>query len=254
MEATAINLDVEGRILYSMDPVSFANSLGFIPDPWQKDVLRWDGKRLLMNCSRQSGKSTLSAILALHRALYFSMSLILLLSPSLRQSSELFRKVTEFLRKLSVRPRLLEDNRLSCVLSNKSRIVSLPSSENTIRGFSGAHLIIEDEAARVDDNLYRTIRPMLAVSNGRLILMSTPFGKRGHFFDEWTGDNSWERIKVPATECPRITPEFLEEERKSLGEWWYQQEYLCEFEESVTSVFRAEDIQAALSEEVQKWF
>lgn len=247
------SLDLE-QMFPMLDPVAFAHELGFNPDPWQRDVLRWGGKRLLMNCSRQSGKSTIAAILGLHRALYFPHSLVLLVSPSLRQSSELFRKETDFLGRLSVRPRLLEDNRLSCTLSNKSRIVSLPSSENTIRGFSGVDLIIEDEAARVDDNLYRTIRPMLAVSNGKLILMSTPFGKRGHYYDEWTNGMGWEKIKVQATECPRIIPEFLEEERRSLGEWWFNQEYMCDFEESVTSVFRAEDIQAALSEEVQKWF
>jgi terminase large subunit-like protein len=247
MEAIAHDLQL------ALDPVAFAIELGFTPDPWQETVLRWTGKRLLMNCSRQSGKSTTAAILGLHRALYHPKSLVLLVSPSLRQSSELFRKVTEFLGNLSVRPKLLEDNRLSCTLQNKSRIVSLPSSEATIRGFSGANLIIEDESARVDDSLYKTIRPMLAVSNGKLILMSTPFGKRGHFFEEWTSGVAWERVEISATECPRITPEFLEEERRSLGEWWYQQEYMCEFMESVGAAFRTEDIQMAFSEEVHQW-
>lgn len=94
---------------------------------------------------------------------------------------------------------------------------------------------------------------MLAVSNGKLILMSTPFGKRGHFYEEWTNGEKWERVKVPATDCPRISPEFLEEERRSLGEWWYQQEYMCEFMEAVDAVFRTEDIQQMFKEEVQQW-
>ena len=202
------------------------------------------GRRLVLNCARQTGKSTTAATLALHRALYYPGSLILLVSPSQRQSTELFRKIAALLDHLpeamdsapkhpqrsssplskhpersssplpkhpersssplpkhperSVaeskdaavylpRPALLEDNRLSCVFANRSRIVSLPSSEATIRGFSGASLIIEDEASRVPDDLYRAIRPMLATSNGRIILMSTPFGKRGHFSDVWHG-------------------------------------------------------------------
>lgn len=236
-----------------LDPVTFATELGFIPDPWQQGVLRWDGKRLLMNCSRQSGKSTTASLLGLHRALYFPGSLVLLVSPSLRQSSELFRKVTEFLNSLSVKPKLTEDNKLSCALENKSRIVSLPSSETTIRGFSSVDLIVEDEAARVSDDLYRTVRPMLAVSNGRLILMSTPFGKRGHFYEEWHSGHSWERVKVAAPECPRINPEFLAEERRSLGEWWYLQEYMCEFQEAVDSCFRTEDIDRAFSESFDEW-
>ncbi|MGE5445996.1 MAG: terminase large subunit domain-containing protein [Ignavibacteriales bacterium] len=247
-------MEIAHDLRLALDPVAFALDLGFIPDPWQERVLRWTGKRLLMNCSRQSGKSTTAAILGLHRALYYPKSLILLVSPSLRQSSELFRKVTEFLGNLSMRTELMEDNRLSCTLQNKSRIVSLPSSENTIRGFSNVSLVIEDESARVSDDLYRTIRPMLAVSKGRLILMSTPFGKRGHFFEEWTNGDGWERVRVPATECPRISPEFLEQERGSLGEWWFNQEYMCEFMETLDNLFGYDLINKAVSSDIKPLF
>ncbi|MBC7341185.1 MAG: hypothetical protein H5U02_01815 [Clostridia bacterium] len=242
----------------ALDPVIFAReALGFTPDPWQEQALRWSGKRLLLNCSRQSGKSTTAAILALHRAIFYPSSLVLLVSPSLRQSSELFRKAQDLLKALPAeqQPELVEDNKLSLTMKNKSRIVSLPGSEGTIRGFSGASLIIEDEAARVPDDLYFAVRPMLAVSGGRLILMSTPFGKRGHFFKEWTeGSDTWERIQITAHECPRISPEFLEEERQALGEWWFRQEYLCEFVETVDQVFTYDQVMAAISGEIEPLF
>jgi len=208
----------------------------------------------MLNCSRQSGKSTTASILALHRAIFYPDNLILLVSPSLRQSSELFRKVGEQIKRLEVKLKLLEDNKLSCTLNNKSRIVSLPSSEGTIRGYSGASLIIEDEASRVDDELYRAIRPMLAVSNGRLILMSTPFGKRGHFYKEWSEGEGWEKVEVKATECARISPEFLEEEKRSLGEWWFKQEYMCEFVETIDQVFSYQYIEKSLSDDVRPLF
>jgi hypothetical protein len=241
---------------HGLDPACFARgALGFNPDPWQERALRWSGKRLLLNCCRQSGKSTTAAILGLHRALFYPGSLVLLVSPSLRQSGELFRKVGEHLQRLQTAPRKVEDNRLSVTLANSSRIVSLPSTENTVRGFSGAALIIEDEAARVPDELYIAVRPMLAVSGGRLILLSTPFGKRGHFFKEYTeGGRNWERIRIPAPECPRITVEFLREERASLGDWWYRQEYMCEFVETENSVFYYEQVMTALSAEVKPLF
>ena len=174
-------------LAHALDPAAFSRSLGIEPDPWQAGVLRWSGKRLVLNCARQTGKSTTAATLALHCALYVPRSLILLVSPSLRQSTELFRKVGVLLARLPAAPSLVEDNRLSCVFANRSRIVSLPSSEATIRGFSGAALIVEDEASRVSDDLYRAVRPMLATSGGRLILMSTPYGKRGHFWEAWSG-------------------------------------------------------------------
>lgn len=235
-------------LAWALDPVAFAlDALGFTPDPWQAGVLRWSGKRLIMNVTRQGGKSTTAALLGLHTALYYPRSLVLLVSPSLRQSGELFRKVADFLRSLKVQPKLVEDNKLTCQLENRSRIVSLPSTEATVRGYSGADLIIEDEASRVPDVLYMSIRPMLAVSGGRLILMSTPFGKRGHYWEVWDeGGPEWERVEVDATECPRITAEFLEEERRSMPDWWYRQEYGCEFAEDEAAVFRLEDIMAAL--------
>jgi hypothetical protein len=239
----------------ALDPVLFARSLRLEPDEWQREVLREDSKRVLLNCCRQSGKSTTAAIKALHRALYVPSSLILLISPSLRQSGELFRTVSNLLDRIEQAPALFENNRLSLVMENGSRIVSLPSKEATVRGFAGVDLIIEDEAARVPDDLYRAIRPMLAVSGGQLILMSTPFGKRGHFHDEWeNGRDHWRRVRIDAYRCPRISPEFLEEERRSLGEMWFRSEYLCQFTETVDSVFGYEVVMSAMSQDVKPLF
>lgn len=245
----------KAALIYS-SPLFFArNSLGFAPDPWQEKVLSWQGKRLLLNCCRQSGKSTTTAVLALHKAVHFPKSLILLVSPSLRQSAELFKKVSEFLALLPVRPALTEDNKLSLQMANGSRIVSLPAKESNVRGFSGPSLIIEDEAARVHDELYMAMKPMLAISNGAHILMSTPFGKRGHFHEAWeTGGDSWDRIKVTASDCPRITPAFLAEERRSMPALWFDSEYNCEFVDTVDQVFATEDIERALSDTVQPLF
>lgn len=248
-------MPIAGYMRHSLSTVIFSREcLGINPDPWQEQVMMSSAKRILLNCSRQSGKSTSSAIIALHRAVFYPESLILLFSPSLRQSSELFKKVQAFYRLVPDQPRLPEDNKLSMTLKNGSRIVSLPSSEANIRGFSAVSLVIEDEASRVDDNLYRAVRPMLAVSSGKIMLMSTPWGKRGHFFEEWTGGNLWERIEIPATVCPRISPVFLEEEMKSQGAWWFSQEYMCQFMETTDSLFNYDTIMAAMDDDLQPLF
>jgi len=95
---------------------------------------------------------------------------------------------------------------------------------------------------------------MLAVSGGRLVLMSTPFGKRGHFFEAWSNAPEWEKVMIPAPQCPRITPEFLEEERRALGEWWWRQEYMCEFTETIDQVFSYDLVMSAISNEVKPLF
>jgi hypothetical protein len=240
---------------HALDPVAFAAEvLRLDLDPWQRQVIASTGKRDLLNCSRQAGKSTTAAVLGLHEALYRPGSLTILVSPSQRQSSELFRKVTELRELLPTQPELSEDNKLSMSVKGGGRVLSLPGSEATIRGFSGATLLIEDEASRVPDELYMAIRPMLAVRQGRLILMSTPFGKRGHFWNEWDTGTTWQRVEVPATAVPRISQEFLEEERRAMGDFWFSQEYMCEFRESTDSVFGYGDVMRALSDDVPVLF
>src|ERR687897_3151559 len=159
----------------ALDRVSFARKAGLDPDLWQRDLLQSSSDRVLLNCCRQSGKSTMTTIVALHRALYHPASLILCLAPALRQSQELFGKVLGFYRDLD-RPVLAQaERKLSLELENESRIVTLPGTEKTVRGFSGVDLLVVDEAARVADELYYAVRPMLAVSGGRLLMLSTPF-------------------------------------------------------------------------------
>jgi len=84
--------------------------------------------------------------------------------------------------------------------------------------------------------------------------MSTPFGKRGHFYKEWSEGQGWERIQINAINCPRISPEFLEEEKRSLGEWWFKQEYMCEFVETIDQVFSYQYIEKSLSDDVKPLF
>ena len=238
----------------ALDRVTFAKRLGMEPDPWQEDLLRSTSDRVLLNCCRQSGKSTMTAVVALHRALYHPGSLILCLAPALRQSQELFSKMAGFYRDLGRPVSAIAERKLSLELENRSRIITLPGSEKTVRGFSGATLLVVDEAARVDDSLYYALRPMLAVSSGSLMMLSTPYGKRDVFFEEWTNAIGWERYRVPADECPHISEAFLDEERRALPRRVYRQEYECSFEETDDQVFSFEDVAAAISQDVTPLF
>jgi hypothetical protein len=196
----------------------------------------------------------MAGLLALHKALIVPSSLILILAPAERQAKELFSKVAEAYRVLGHAVPAESYRKMGMELSNGSRIEALPGTEKTIRGFSGVDLLLVDEASRVADELYFAVRPMLAVSGGRLMMLSTPYGRRGVFFEEWTGDGAWERYEVPAGHCPRISEEFLEEERQALPRRIYRQEYECSFEDTEDAVFAYEDVQAAISSEVTPLF
>ena len=255
--AAARNLVARRQTEEARHPVMLAERVGLTPDAWQADLLKSEARQMILLCSRQAGKSTVSSLLALHAALYHPLALILLLSPSLRQSQELFRKVKDAYSALAASAvTAREESSLRMEFSNGSRIVALPGSkEATVRGFSGVSLLVVDEAARVSDELYQAIRPMLAVSGGRIIALSTPFARRGWFHHEWTeGGADWHRTKVTAHDCPRISREWLEQERKQIGEWWYRQEYEVAFVETVDQVFRYDDIMRALDADVEPLF
>ncbi len=236
------------------EPERILSGAGLPPDPWQRDFLRSAAKQVLLLCCRQAGKSTAAAAFALRVALLEAPALILLLSPTQRQSSELFRKARDLFNAAGKPVPVRRQSALQVELANGSRLVCLPGSEGTIRGYSGARLLVIDEAARVSESLYRAVRPMLAVSQGRLVALSTPFGKRGWFHDEWHGDGDWLRVKITADQCPRIPREFLEEERRALGERWWRQEYQTEFSEVIDAVFSSADIRAALCDDVEPLF
>lgn len=236
----------------ALDPALIAHDCGIVPDPWQAELLRTRPRRSLLLCARQSGKSTVTALTALDTAIYQAPALVLLVSPSQRQSAELFRTVMMFHSKLDGAPALTMESVLRAELSNGSRILALPGTEKTIRGFSAADLVVIDEAARVEDQLLAAVRPMMATTEGggRLIALTTPAGKRGFFYEAWTGHDDWTRVRVTADQCPRISKDFLDEELRELGAQRFSEEYGVEFLDPDEAVFPTAIIDAAFSAEV----
>lgn len=217
------------RRLGATDPVAYARASGFVADPWQQRVLRSKSKRILLNCCRQAGKSTVLAFRALHRAIYTPKSLVLIVAPSWRQSAEVLRKVQDFLTALPVPAHLETDSKTEVALKNGSRIVSLPAGEAKIRGFSAVTELILDESGDVPDELYRAVLPMLIISRGTLLAGGTPKGRRGFFFESWDkGGDGWDRIEAPWTECPRMDATEIESQRLGLRER-FAQEFECQF-------------------------
>ena len=232
-----------------LDAVGFARRrLGFEPDELQAQIFRSRSKRLLLNCSRQWGKSSVCAIAALYRAWFRPGSLVVIAGPSGRQTAEFVDKVREFASRLDIKPRGDGRNK-SLVLPNKSRIVGVPSTQKTVRCFSGASMLVFDEAAYASDRLYLAMRPVLAASGGDLWCLSTPNGKSGFFWEAWAkGGAAWTRVMAPATECARISKEFLEEERRTHPDNWFRQEYMGKFVQDSEGLFDMELVDKAFED------
>jgi hypothetical protein len=219
---------------------------GLSPDPWQRTLCRSTSDRVLLLCSRQLGKSTGVAFVALNEAYLHDDSLILLSSKTERQAGELFTKITRYHRQLGLVP-TVRDMALQLELENGSRIIALCGEGDNFRGFSDPRLCLVDEASIVSDSVMTALLPMLIVSGGRLMALSTPKGKRGWFFEQYVSDSTdWLRINARADESPRISKQRLEEQRRSLGERLYSQEFSNMFIEAEGQLFSDETIAAIL--------
>lgn len=236
---------------HALDPSTLALDLGLELDPWQLKCLQSENERILLCCSRQAGKSTVAALRALH-ALMFDQakSLILVISPSQRQSQELFRIIADMMRRLGVQD-VVDETTLRLEMRNGSRCIALPASTATIRGLSAATLIVIDEAAYVGDELFTAIRPMLAVRRGRLMALSTPAGTQGFFYEQWRRGRGWDRYHVKCWDVPRLDSAWLEEERDLMGPLLFSREYEAEFMENDDALFTAAMIESALDDTIE---
>jgi len=221
------------------------------PEGWQRDVLLSPAKFLAVLCPRQVGKSTITAAAVLNYAMYRPGSIVLLASPTKRQSDLLFEKVLDIFHALPQRPTGARAIAGRLELPNGSRVISLPGNERTIRGLS-ADFIVIDEAAQTSDELFNAVVPMIAARDGRIILLSTPYGQRGFFYKACTDRRlGWNIITIKAEQSARLSPQTLQSLRQTMNPIAFRQEYLCEFLGDSSRYFPAELIEAAIDPNIE---
>ncbi len=233
-----------------VDAVAFARiKLGVAPDEWQTRLMRGTSDVVAL-CGRRVGKSQSAGWAAAHHVVEGRNRTALCISPTQRQSGEVFRLAKAAIVKSLPDADFPTDNRLSVELPNGSRLLSLPGDPGTVRGLT-ASLVVLDETQSLPDGgheLFASVRPMLATTGGRMIVLGTPLDRVGLLFDVWEGDaaREWQKLHVPSTDCPRIPASFLESERRLLGEVIFRREYLAEFSASATGMFDPDLLQAAM--------
>lgn len=258
----------------AVDPVAYLRSLGLEPFEWQVEALK-PADRLLLLCARQSGKTTIVAGKAGHRVRYSRNSENLIVCPAQDQSKQVMQRFEEF----TLLDRSLPSPEIDSVFekfwrAKRNRVLALPGSERSVRGYSDPDIIIADEAARIDDGTYIAFRPWMTGGKSQLIAMTTPYGKRGWFHKAWESSRRWKKILVrvrwdvhngrlidamPEDEfrdywaqkgvlayySPRHTRAWCEEELEENGEWAFRQEYCCEFMDLNDQWISDADIRAA---------
>ena len=233
------------------DTVLFARIiLGFNPFPYQEKFLKDESKRVVACFGRQTGKTTVVAVRAVHFAFTNAEAVVLVVSPSLRQSMIMFERICRFIESNPYTAKSVRRKTCTVVeLRNGSRIIALPCAAHRLRGFT-AHMVIVDEAAFVPDEVVTEIlNPMLAATDGVLILAGTPWG-RNYFYKAFT-DPDFSVHKVKSSECPLISEEFLRKQRECMTAEAYAREYEAEFVEETQSYFSQNLVQHCLAPELQ---
>jgi hypothetical protein len=194
--------------------------LGVEPTKWQEDFLRAPrGASILALTARQCGKTTTAAWAMAHRALFVPGSLSVIACPAQRQSSEAVGRVHEAVMRAG--GKLETNNVYGLELTNGSRVLALPGSDDSIRGLTVDGWIVADETARLPNDLIAALRPMRARRpDARFAMLSTAWSRTDPFWTAWASDDpSWIRLKATAdTDAVHYPPEFLEKERRALGE------------------------------------
>lgn len=270
------------QTLYGLSRAHYISSLGFTPFEWQKAVLSSRHKRKHINGARQSGKSTIVSAAPCHTAKYYPKSLSIILAPTEAQAVEDVLKVKDFIALDPTYPKMVRSSQEEIALENGSRIIVVPATETSARGYSMPRTMVLDEASRIPDVVYQSgIRPMLTDNpECELFIISTPNGKQGFFYEAYASSTRWERYEIrtpwevdksdPWNLQPHIDEAIYRKDmlRKGIMAWYsprhyrldeqldqleamgmqlYRQEYCCEFVEQEDMVFSYEDLDLAFS-------
>lgn len=222
------------------DPVFFAEKiLSFSPFEYQKQLLRDKSKRIIICAGRQIGKTTTIAVKAIHFAVTNPKTTTLIVSATLRQSILMFQKILDFIETSILKKSVVYKSRTKIRFSNMSEIIALPCGRygTGLRGHT-AHLIILDEAAFMPEEVItNVVFPMVSTTNGSIWMLSTPWGTDHIFYKVWVSGIDWSKYHFPSSVSPLISKEFLDEQRRLIGEERFAIEYLAEFREEEESYF-----------------
>ncbi len=248
-KSKAVNLDPLLHIKRVPDHISFGQAvLGNVFDEWQLSYMKAAPRqdRIAIAASRQSGKSTATALFVGYCLIFYPGIQVLVASKSLRQASAYIDKVREAVLAVIPRKSMPQLNRLSMELPNGSTIISIPTAQpDAGRGFS-PQLMVLDEAAFAPEALFTAMNPSIAATHGAMHMISSPNGRQGRFFEAFEGESVdvyWS-LRVTWHDCPRMTQEQMDRERKAMGDFAFRQEFLSEFLTPLGAFFNADAIRS----------
>jgi len=246
---------VHRELRWALDPVKWAwDECGILLDPWQKTVMTTDAKRLILNNCRQSGKTEIVILKALHNFVFKKDYFTVVGSVKFDISKEMIKRIKKYYNALDYAPPLVSENMTVLESDIGSRILAISGDEDRNRGLASVNYLVLDEAALCSEDLLSSVVPFVANVNGTIALLSTPKGMTKHFFPRiWFEDPGWLKIQISGKDVPRFAPGFLDEQRRTLGQYLYQAEYENKFLNPQDSALAYIDINNLFTSEIEAW-
>ena len=218
-------------------------------DKWQKEVLNQKGN-ICLRSGRQVGKSTVISIKAAEYAVYNKKKVVLVVAAVERQAYHLFEMTLNYLSdnyKSQIKMGKNRPTKSKIQLKNGTVIYCLPTGVSGlgIRGYT-VDLLIADEAAFIPEEVWTAVTPMLAVTKGDIILLSTPHGKEGFYYNCFQNED-YSSFHVSSEECERVDKKFLKREKERMTKVQYAQEYLGEFVDELMQFFSTDLIRNSMT-------
>lgn len=237
----------------SLDPAArLRHWIGHEPDPWQIDAFTTQATEIALRVGRQAGKTSVLAARSVEE-LHIPESLTICVAPAERQAKIIAREIGRQLKRTDLV--ITRSTLTELEMSNGARVVALPSTSDTIRGYPSVSCLIIDECAFLQgegggEDLIAGVLPMLT-EKGQVYFSSTPAGKNNYFarlfLDAKPGDGV-HRIVVKGTDIPRLKDK-VERMRRTLSATKFRQEIECELLSDGTSYFDLSIIENATSTE-----
>jgi phage FluMu gp28-like protein len=215
----------------------------FRPRPSQRLVLESTAENLIVDCGRQWGKTILGANWLQEYSWTHTRFPAWWVAPTYAQSKMVYRRVIHAnANNGAIKDKSDSELRIAWISGGVMAFKTADNPEN-LRGESVGQGVM-DEAARCKRETWEDVlSPALAVTGGRFMFISTPKG-RNWFYELWTrgqdrqANPKFESWKFPSSDNPLITAEHIEHARQTLPQAIFDQEYLAEFLEDSSGVFR----------------
>lgn len=202
---------------------------------------------LIARWSRQCGKTVFAEVMMIEY-LCIPKTFNAYISPTFAQGKKVYAELVQLLEGTGIILKAnASDLKIDSIFGSTLKFFSM-ESPTSIRGNTVSGLLVLDEAAFFptqlsdgQDPYYNVIFPIIKARKPKVLVISTPNGKQGMFYDLYVkamkDSNTYREISATIYDDELIAPEEIEELKRGYPPLAWKQEFEVEFLDNALTVF-----------------